>query len=56
MASTLFETCSAQFSTDQLEQLLSCVSDGHRSVSGRSKFMTMRRQTNDLNRRGPVML
>lgn len=31
MASTLFETCSTQFSTDQLEQLLSCVSDGHRS-------------------------
>jgi len=31
---SLFETCSAQFSTDQLEQLLSCVSDGHRTELG----------------------
>jgi len=27
--SNLFESCSAQFSTDELQSLLSCISDGH---------------------------
>jgi len=34
MASSLYKTCSAQFSTDQLDDLLSCISDGHSADLG----------------------
>jgi len=34
MASNLYETCSAQFSNDQLDDLLSCISGGHSEALG----------------------
>jgi len=39
--STIFETCSTKFSTDELDSLLSCISDGHQMVSGSPSLENM---------------
>ena len=56
--SKIFETCSAKYSTDQLDSLLSCINDGRDAVSGSSspEFMKNMGHIDALQPNGSAML